>query len=68
MAGILATLCHDAIMNPAEVVKQRMQMVYSPYGSSVECIRCIYKREGMQAFYRSYATQVGDFCYEKKVL
>jgi len=57
-AGIMATLCHDAIMNPAEVVKQRMQMVYSPYGSSLECIRCIYKREGIQAFYRSYATQL----------
>lgn len=45
-------------MNPAEVVKQRMQMVYSPYGSSLECARCIYKVEGIAAFYRSYTTSL----------
>ncbi|TMS35565.1 hypothetical protein L596_002943 [Steinernema carpocapsae] len=57
-SGVLATLVHDAVMNPAEVVKQRMQMMYSPYGGSLECVRCIYKREGIQAFYRSYCTQL----------
>ncbi|KJH45826.1 putative mitoferrin-1 [Dictyocaulus viviparus] len=57
-AGIMATLVHDAVMNPAEVVKQRMQMQFSPYGSSWECVRCIYIREGMVAFYRSYTTQL----------
>ncbi|CAJ0559511.1 unnamed protein product, partial [Mesorhabditis spiculigera] len=57
-AGVLATLIHDAVMNPAEVVKQRMQMAFSPYGSSIECVRCIYRREGIKAFYRSYATQL----------
>ncbi|EYC16086.1 hypothetical protein Y032_0035g3142 [Ancylostoma ceylanicum] len=57
-AGVLATLVHDAVMNPAEVVKQRMQMQFSPYGSSLECVRCIYRREGMAAFYRSYTTQL----------
>lgn len=45
-------------MNPAEVVKQRMQMMYSPYGGSLECARCIYRTEGMAAFYRSYSTQL----------
>ncbi|VDM56725.1 unnamed protein product [Angiostrongylus costaricensis] len=58
VAGTLATLVHDAVMNPVEVVKQRMQMQFSPYGSSLECVRCIYKREGMVAFYRSYTTQL----------
>lgn len=57
-SGVLATLIHDAVMNPAEVVKQRMQMAFSPYGSSIECVRCIYKREGLSAFYRSYTTQL----------
>ncbi|KAK6059706.1 putative mitoferrin-1 [Cooperia oncophora] len=57
-AGAVATLVHDAVMNPAEVVKQRMQMQFSPYGSSLECVRCIYRREGMAAFYRSYTTQL----------
>lgn len=45
-------------MNPVEVVKQRMQMMYSPYGGSLECVKCIYRNEGMPAFYRSYATQL----------
>uniref|UniRef100_A0A8R1E134 Mitoferrin n=1 Tax=Caenorhabditis japonica TaxID=281687 RepID=A0A8R1E134_CAEJA len=57
-SGIVATLIHDAVMNPAEVVKQRMQMAFSPYGSSLECVRCIYNREGIAAFYRSYTTQL----------
>lgn len=41
-----------------QVVKQRMQMIFSPYGNSLECIRCIYIREGLRAFYRSYITQL----------
>ncbi|CAD6197212.1 unnamed protein product [Caenorhabditis auriculariae] len=57
-SGVFATLIHDAVMNPAEVVKQRMQMAFSPYGSSLECVRCIYRREGLGAFYRSYTTQL----------
>ena len=58
MAGVAATVVHDLIMNPAEVIKQRMQMHYSPYGGSLECVRCIYKTEGISAFYRSYSTQL----------
>ncbi|XP_077008927.1 mitoferrin-1 isoform X2 [Tamandua tetradactyla] len=34
IAGSMATLLHDAVMNPAEVVKQRMQMFNSPYRPS----------------------------------
>lgn len=45
-------------MNPVEVVKQRMQMMYSPYGGSFECVKCIYRSEGITAFYRSYVTQL----------
>jgi solute carrier family 25 iron transporter 28/37 len=58
MAGVAATVFHDLIMNPAEVVKQRMQMTNSPYGGSLECVRCIYRNEGVSAFYRSYTTQL----------
>ncbi|KAI1715238.1 mitochondrial carrier protein [Ditylenchus destructor] len=58
LAGTAATGVHDLIMNPAEVVKQRMQMLYSPYGGSLECARCIYRSEGISAFYRSYSTQL----------
>uniref|UniRef100_A0A0N5AM22 Mitoferrin n=1 Tax=Syphacia muris TaxID=451379 RepID=A0A0N5AM22_9BILA len=58
LAGAFATVAHDAVMNPAEVVKQRMQMLFSPYGSCVECARCVYRQEGFSAFYRSYTTQL----------
>lgn len=40
------------------VVKQRMQMHNSPYKSIIDCIRKVYKSEGVVAFYRSYTTQL----------
>ncbi|XP_029962774.1 mitoferrin-2 [Salarias fasciatus] len=57
-AGCVATLLHDAAMNPAEVVKQRMQMYNSPYGGVMDCVRAVWQREGPAAFYRSYTTQL----------
>lgn len=57
-AGCVATLLHDAVMNPAEVVKQRMQMYNSPYRGVLDCIRAVWQREGAAAFYRSYTTQL----------
>ncbi|KAK0039975.1 mitoferrin-2-like isoform X1 [Biomphalaria pfeifferi] len=58
LAGCTATLLHDAIMNPADVVKQRMQIYNSPYQSTYSCFRDILKTEGVGAFYRSYTTQL----------
>lgn len=58
LSGCLATLVHDAISNPTEVIKQRMQMYNSPYTSVVRCMRDVYRKEGMHAFYRSYSTQL----------
>ncbi|XP_072213166.1 mitoferrin-1 [Excalfactoria chinensis] len=58
IAGSMATLLHDAVMNPAEVVKQRMQMFNSPYKSVWQCVRTVQKTEGFGAFYRSYTTQL----------
>lgn len=58
LAGSIATVLHDAIMNPAEVVKQRMQMYNSPYRGLWDCIRTISRNEGPGAFYRSYSTQL----------
>jgi hypothetical protein len=40
------------------VVKQRLQMLNSPYRGVWECARHVYRTEGLRAFYRSYATQV----------
>ncbi|XP_067879522.1 mitoferrin-2-like isoform X2 [Heterodontus francisci] len=54
----MATLLHDAVMTPAEAVKQRMQMFQSPYKSAWHCIRTVRKLEGSRAFYRSYTTQL----------
>lgn len=58
VAGCGATLLHDAIMCPTDVIKQRMQMFESPYKSCFDCIRTTYRREGIRAFYRSYTTQL----------
>ncbi|XP_038600039.1 mitoferrin-2 [Tachyglossus aculeatus] len=57
-AGCVATLLHDAAMNPAEVVKQRMQMYNSPYRRVTDCVRAVWQKEGAGAFYRSYTTQL----------
>ncbi|XP_012718801.1 mitoferrin-1 [Fundulus heteroclitus] len=58
VAGSVATVLHDAIMNPAEVVKQRMQMYNSPYRGLWDCVRTVTHTEGVGAFYRSYSTQL----------
>ncbi|KAM6940047.1 mitoferrin-2-like [Xenentodon cancila] len=58
VAGCMATVLHDAIMNPAEVVKQRMQMFNSPYRGVLDCMGCLLRQEGPAAFYRSYTTQL----------
>lgn len=58
VAGSVATVLHDAVMNPAEVVKQRMQMYNSPYGGLWDCVRTVTRNEGIGAFYRSYSTQL----------
>ncbi|XP_023292025.2 mitoferrin [Lucilia cuprina] len=57
-SGVIATLIHDAVSNPAEVIKQRLQMYNSPYKSVVQCLRGVYQQEGIKAFYRSYSTQL----------
>ncbi|XP_055856429.1 mitoferrin-like [Episyrphus balteatus] len=57
-AAVIATILHDAISNPTEVIKQRLQMYNSPYKSVITCMKGIYKDEGLMAFYRSFATQL----------
>ncbi|CAJ1399320.1 unnamed protein product [Effrenium voratum] len=54
LCGASATLCHDAILTPMDVVKQRMQLgVYRNVG---ECLRTILRHEGLWGFYRSMPT------------
>lgn len=58
VAGCLATVIHDAAMNPVEVIKQRMQMYNSPYKNVTDCLKRVLRTEGTSAFYRSYTTQL----------
>lgn len=58
MSATSATLIHDVISNPTEVIKQRLQMYNSPYKSIGECARKVFRQEGLSAFYRSYTTQL----------
>ncbi|KAI5793890.1 mitochondrial carrier domain-containing protein [Peziza echinospora] len=55
-AGACATIVSDALMNPFDVVKQRMQVHGSTYASIGECARTVYRKEGLRAFYISYPT------------
>lgn len=56
IAGASATTTSDALMNPFDVIKQRMQLYGSRYKSFSNCALDIYKREGFSAFYVSYPT------------
>lgn len=57
-AGATATLVHDAVMTPWDVVKQRMQVSHSPYTNIFQCMRDTYRAGGMATLYRSYRTTV----------
>lgn len=56
VAGASATITSDALMNPFDVIKQRMQVRNSPHRTVLECAKSVYKAEGLTAFYVSYPT------------
>ncbi|KAG8899594.1 Fe(2+) transporter [Tulasnella sp. 403] len=56
IAGAAATTANDALMNPFDVIKQRMQLHNSQYRSVLQCARTVYRTEGLSAFYVSYPT------------
>lgn len=56
VCGGLATLSHDFILTPTDMVKQRLQLgCYSGVG---DCVRTTLRVEGWKAFYRSMPTTV----------
>ncbi|KAE8750964.1 hypothetical protein FOCC_FOCC002392 [Frankliniella occidentalis] len=57
-AGSVATIIHDSVMTPVDVVKQRLQMYNSPYNNMLHAAKNIWKQEGIWAFYKSYTTQL----------
>lgn len=56
VAGASATISSDALLNPFDVVKQRMQINTRKYPNMMSCMSDIYRREGFSAFYVSYPT------------
>ncbi|ORX67638.1 mitochondrial carrier [Linderina pennispora] len=55
-AGGVATVVSDALMNPFDVIKQRMQLVGSSYRNIADCAATVMRKEGLRAFYVSYPT------------
>ncbi|MCJ1471640.1 Fe(2+) transporter [Lambiella insularis] len=55
-SGACATIASDALMNPFDVIKQRMQVHGSTDRTISQCARRVYQREGVKAFYVSYPT------------
>ncbi|KAL4160608.1 hypothetical protein PRNP1_001174 [Phytophthora ramorum] len=53
-AGVIATVCHDLIMTPMDVVKQRLQLGY--YNGVGDCFKTVMKHEGLRALYISFPT------------
>ncbi|KAK7056192.1 Fe(2+) transporter [Paramarasmius palmivorus] len=56
VAGASATTAADALMNPFDVIKQRMQVHKSEFRSVFTCAQTVYRNEGLAAFYVSYPT------------
>jgi len=56
LAGASATIAADALMNPFDVIKQRMQIHKSEFRSVFTCARVVFRTEGLGAFYVSYPT------------
>ena len=54
VAGAVAAVGHDAIMTPADVVKQRLQLGH--YGGLVDCFRETTRFGGLASLYRSLPT------------
>ncbi|KAF7309665.1 hypothetical protein MIND_00337600 [Mycena indigotica] len=50
------TTAADALMNPFDVIKQRMQVHKSEFRSVLTCARVVFRNEGLAAFYVSYPT------------
>ncbi len=50
--GAAATMAHDSVVTPLDVVKQRMQVYHAKYPSIASCVRTVWREEGFRAFYK----------------
>lgn len=53
LSGAMATLCHDFILTPADVIKQRLQL--GCYKGTLDCMHSVIKYEGVKALFRSFS-------------
>nr|CDS30443.1 mitoferrin 1 [Hymenolepis microstoma] len=58
ISGSCATLAHDAIMTPADAIKQRMQVTSDSRSTSFKCFQTVIKSTGVSTLYRAYFTQL----------
>ena len=56
LAGAAATVVSDGVMTPCDVVKQRLQVVGSPYAGVGDCISRTLAAEGPGAIFKSLRT------------
>ena len=56
IGGALASMAHDAVMTPLDVLKQRMQL--GLYNSPIQALRAVVRTEGISALYSSYFTTI----------
>lgn len=55
-SGAMATITSDALMNPFDTIKQRMQL--NTQSKVWPIAKSIYQKEGLSAFYTSYPTTI----------
>lgn len=60
LCGALATVTHDMIITPTDVVKQRLQL--GRYSGTLDCVVSMWRHEGLVAFYRSLPTTLISEC------
>ncbi|KAF0744564.1 hypothetical protein Ae201684P_019069 [Aphanomyces euteiches] len=53
-AGVIATVTHDLVMTPMDVIKQRLQLGY--YSGVFDCMKTMIRTEGLHALYISFPT------------
>jgi len=56
VAGATATIASDALMNPFDVVKQRLQIHNATSRTVYSTFQNVYRQEGLRAFWLSYPT------------
>lgn len=58
IAGGMATMAHDAVVTPMDVIKQRLQVFGSKHSGVFSCARSLFQQSGLRGFYASYPTTV----------